>query len=921
MANRYWVGGTGTWDTTTTTHWSASSGGTGGASVPTSADSVFFDGASASGVYTVTLTGGLSCLNLNIAKPTGGTLATTSTGTIAIAGSLIASGTGVTWGGTGAWTFGATTAQTLTSGGLTVPAINFNGSGGTWQMQDNLTSAGAVTQNFGTFDLNGFTLTAVSFGSTNTNTRTISFGTGSMSLSGSGTTVFSAGTITGLTVSGTPVVNLTYSGSVGTRTISVVSTLPEAQCITFNITAGSDIVNAATAFKDLNFTGFSGTLTNGLRTVYGNFILSPSMTTSAGVSATSFSATTTGTKTLDTGNILTDFPITVNSANITVQLGNNFRMDTANASLKTFTFTGGNLLLNNQTITAGTFTTTSPTTRNLNFGTSGVINIFGSGATVWAGTNATGFSYSGTANVNFTYSGNVGTRTITHGTTGSAYATRAPSFNITAGTDTVATTATSSLGDVNFTGFAGTLTNTARIFYGNVVFTSGMTATAGASVTTFAAPANVTQTLDSGNNTLLDFPFQMTQPGTVQLVGNNYTSGNSRTFTLSGGTWDLNNLQLSVGLVSASGSTTRGFSFGTTGAINVTGSNATVWTTATSSNLTISGSPTLNFTYSGSTGTRTISQFGSASTAFNTNITAGSDAISINSTRDLNFTGFSGTWTTTGTSIFGNAVLSTTMVPLTGTLVSSFVGNTPATITTNGMTWTPPINFSATGGNWTFADDFTGGGTITLVNGTLNASGNVTITYFVSTSTTNTRNLNMGSKTWTLKSAGGTTPWNLAAGNLTVSGANSTIVLANASSSAASFSGADATYGNLTIAGGSATGNVTVSGNNTFNTISSSRTSSWKLQFTATTTTTMQNFTVSGSSGNLVTISSPTASQHFLVLTGGGNINTVNYLNISHSNASPANTWYPGGNSINSGDNYGWMFPVSTGSSNFFLLL
>ena len=30
MANRYWVGGAGTWDTTTTTHWSASSGGTGG---------------------------------------------------------------------------------------------------------------------------------------------------------------------------------------------------------------------------------------------------------------------------------------------------------------------------------------------------------------------------------------------------------------------------------------------------------------------------------------------------------------------------------------------------------------------------------------------------------------------------------------------------------------------------------------------------------------------------------------------------------------------------------------------------------------------------------------------------------------------------------------------------------------------------
>ena len=54
MADRYWVGGAGTWDTTSTTNWSASSGGASGASVPTSADSVFFDQA---GTYTVTLTG------------------------------------------------------------------------------------------------------------------------------------------------------------------------------------------------------------------------------------------------------------------------------------------------------------------------------------------------------------------------------------------------------------------------------------------------------------------------------------------------------------------------------------------------------------------------------------------------------------------------------------------------------------------------------------------------------------------------------------------------------------------------------------------------------------------------------------------------------------------------------------------------
>lgn len=43
MANRYWVGGTGTWNSTNTTNWSTTSGGAGGASAPTGSDMVYFD--------------------------------------------------------------------------------------------------------------------------------------------------------------------------------------------------------------------------------------------------------------------------------------------------------------------------------------------------------------------------------------------------------------------------------------------------------------------------------------------------------------------------------------------------------------------------------------------------------------------------------------------------------------------------------------------------------------------------------------------------------------------------------------------------------------------------------------------------------------------------------------------------------------
>ena len=93
MANRYWVGGTGTWNTTSTTNWSASSGGSSGASVPTSADSVFFDQNS---TYTVTMTGALNCLDITVSTGTV-TFATGTTPTLAVAGSIAITAGTTTW--------------------------------------------------------------------------------------------------------------------------------------------------------------------------------------------------------------------------------------------------------------------------------------------------------------------------------------------------------------------------------------------------------------------------------------------------------------------------------------------------------------------------------------------------------------------------------------------------------------------------------------------------------------------------------------------------------------------------------------------------------------------------------------------------------------------------------------------------------
>jgi len=62
MAVRYWVGGSGTWDNSSTTNWSTTSGGTGGASAPTASDDVIINGSSGSG--TITASGASFCASL-----------------------------------------------------------------------------------------------------------------------------------------------------------------------------------------------------------------------------------------------------------------------------------------------------------------------------------------------------------------------------------------------------------------------------------------------------------------------------------------------------------------------------------------------------------------------------------------------------------------------------------------------------------------------------------------------------------------------------------------------------------------------------------------------------------------------------------------------------------------------------------------
>ena len=380
MADRYWVGGSGTWNTSSTTNWSASPGGASGASVPTSADSVFFDQA---GTYTVTLTGALNCLDFNVSA---GAVTFSSTGTISIAGSVSITNVTPTWSATGTLTFTATTAKTITSNGTTFSCpMTFDGVGGSWQLLSALTTGATrtVTLTNGTLNLNNFTLTTGLFASANSNVRTIAFGTGNITTTGTGSVWF-VSPITNLTLTGTPVVNVNNNTATATSIFTGAPTL--ATAFSFNFVSGTYtlafLAGNGSAARNVNFTGFSGTWSaTGAATVFGSLTLSTGMTLTTSASALTFGATS-GTSTITTNGKTVDFPLTFNGVGGTFEFTDALTL----GSTRAFTVTNGVVKLKNGTTnTVGSFATGAGTTQRFLQST-----VAGSQATITdpSGTNA-----------------------------------------------------------------------------------------------------------------------------------------------------------------------------------------------------------------------------------------------------------------------------------------------------------------------------------------------------------------------------------------------------------------------------------------------------------------------------------------------------------------------------------------------------
>lgn len=908
MADRYWVGGTGTWDTTSTTNWSATSGGAPGASVPTAnSDNVFFD---QGGTYTVTMTGALECLGFTVSNGTV-TFATGTTPTLNIRGSmsLVA---GTVWDSTGTITFyAAAVTRTITTNGVTINAnVEITAfSVGAWTLGSALTLGAAygITLTTGVLNLGSFTLTTGFFGSSGTLSRTINFGTGNITLIGAGGTLWNTTTTSSLTMTGTRTVNVSYSGATAVTLLTGGENALSAA--DFNLTTGTYSVSISTGIGSLNLTGFSGTLTNQNRRLFGSLNLGTTATLASGSLTTDFVATTTG-NTITTNGMTLNSPVQFNGT------GGSWTLQDAMtvSALQTTYLTKGTLNLNNFTLTTGYFASANSNTRTIAFGT-GNITVNGAGGTLFDTSNTNNLATTGTQVVNVSYSGAVAT-TISPGVVNEIDST---SFNFTTGTYTL-TMSAGRWRNLDFTGFAGTVPNaSAQTIYGNLNLGT-TTITANSSIWTFAA-TSAGKTITTNGRTM-DFPltFGGAAAGGSWILQDAITTGPTRTTTLSRGTLDLNNFTLTTGRFNGSGANARVIAFGT-GNITLNGSGiSTIWDTSTSTNYSVTGTPTVNVACPNSA-TPTIETANTPQQfAFNLNIVSGTYALQGRGTvrvNNINCTGFTGTLSLE-LQVSGNYILNPGMATSTAltTFLYSNVGNT---ITTNGVILNGDVRFDGPGASWILQDAFTmlSSRALTHANGTLDLNAKTLTVGLRYATVAGTKDLTFNGGTLVCPVSSVSSFNNVAPTGFTTTAGTGTGTISMTAAATKTFVGGGSTF-NCTLNQGGI-GALTITGSNTFNNITNTVQPASVL-FTAGTTNTFNNFNLNGTPGNRITLASATAAAHTLSKESGAV--DVDYLSITNSAATGGATWTAGTNSIDGGGNSGWFFAGSgSGSKSFFGLL
>jgi hypothetical protein len=766
-ANRFYVGGSGKWDSIDTTNISATSGGVGGASCPTSADDFTMNSASSATSYTFSTRSDSApiCRNWTVSNPASGTVSYGGNGRLACYGSLDWTGATFTWGAQAMTFLATTTGQTLNFGSNNLfsgggEGVTFDGVGGGWTLQSALNMSNVLDGLYlrnGTLNLNGQAVTLNSgrafFLSNTTSTRVLTMGAATVSCGS-----WDASVTTGLTVNcGTSTITVSSSGTAfaggGLTYASVVLNGTSAQTL-----------SGTNTFTNLSRTNASG---------YTSLALSANQTVTGTFTVTGNNATTqrlyVASDTIGTARTITAAVVSLTNVD--------FEDITAAGAAASFSGTslgncGGN--------TSITFVTS---TRYWIHGGSASVAIT-----------------AGTGQWSTSSGGSTGASSPIPGDTAIFDAN---SFGATGKTVTIGT-ASWRLPTINFTGATNSPTlnfDVATSLYGSLTLISGVTFTHGAATTILGRGSN---TLTSAGKTFTNAVTLNANSGTMTLADAFTTSA---ALTVTRGTFSAVTFNVTCTVFSSSNSNTRAVSMGT-GTWTVT-STGTVWDISTTTGLTVtcgtstiavtnasSSSKTLDFggktifnlTLSGAgsgaytvqgassviSGTCTVSNSGSASVTL-----FGSASMTYN---NIDFTGATVTWAgTNAATISGNLTLASG-VTVTRTGGITFTSTTSATITSAGKSFGEALTFNGAAGTWTLQDDLTCTAAVTITQGTVVVGAYNLTVLSLSSSNTNTRSLTLTTGKLELTGTGTVLDMTTTTG-LTVTCGTSTLKVSDSSSS------------------------------------------------------------------------------------------------------------------------------------------
>jgi hypothetical protein len=471
--------------------------------------------------------------------------------------------------------------------------------------------------------------------------------------------------------------------------------------------------------------------------------------------------------------------------------------------------------------------------------------------------------------------------------------------NITAGTGSLELE-NITINNLDLTGFSGSFYADNLSISGDMTCSATMTTSTGTGELIFIESSG-TKTLTS-NGATIKANITINSTGTRQLSDNLTLLGS---ITFNKGTFDANDKNITATYITTTSSSSKTVTMGSGTwtltsilGINFGGSGLTV--NAEESTINITGATAGSVTIS--SGLENLN---------NVNITAGSYTLNVSNfiANNVNFTGYTGTVRFNFFVVYGNLTLGTGMTSSSsaGTLYfieDAISGDT--TFTNNGVSLNTTIYFLASGGSRTLTDDLTT--TLGLIfngDGATFSANNKNITCAsINSNYAGTKTINLGTGTITLTGTG--TVWDTPSSGLTLS-YTGTIKLTNTSSSDASFYGGGHTFTTLWLNRGTSTGTNTVYNSNTFGEIKDSGTVAHSLKFQSGTTQTVTTFTVSGSSGNIITLNSSDGSTQFILSKSSGRVD-CDYLRVSNSRVSGA-YWYMGYNSVDVANNYGWQNP------------